>query len=201
MIKHDATVPERANSVGKGDFIVYLFQCFAMPNTNTVFSFSFCLFILILFYSFTYSPATCKLFRQPICIGLQSERAKQQDAAIATATAEVAKVAEDEELASYAGLVGKRIYDADDDVAAQIVSIDTASSRGQKYEEIRATCVELINGAVPGCAISLMGKVSLLCHVHFRTLTLALTLTQLVYFLFFYLSTYSHLCSSHCCTG
>ena len=39
---------------------------------------------------------------------------------------------------------------------------DTASSRGQKYEEIRATCVELIDGAVPGCAISLTGKVSLL---------------------------------------
>ena len=196
MIKHDATVPERANSVGKGDFIVYLFQCFAMPNTNTVFSFSFCLFILILFYSFAYSPATCKLFRKPLCIGLQSERAKQQDAAIATATAEVAKVADDEELAGYAGLVGKRLYDADDGVTAEVVSIDTASSRGQKYEEIRATCVELIDGAVPDCAISLTGKVS-----HAQRLTLTLTLTQLVYFLFFDLSTYSHLCSSHCCTG
>ena len=111
----------------------------------------------------------------------------------------MAKVAEDEELARYAGLVGKRIYDVDDGVAAEIVSIDTASSRGQEYEEIRATCVELIDGAVPECAISLTGKVSLQCHAHFRTLTL--TLTQLVYFLFFDLSTYSHLCSSRCYTG
>ena len=93
---------------------------------------------------------------------MQSARASQQDAAIATATAEVAEVAEDEELGRYAGLVGKRIYDADDGVTAEVVSIDTASSRGQKYEEIRATCVELIDGAVPGCAISLTGKVSLL---------------------------------------
>ena len=82
--------------------------------------------------------------------------------AIATATAEVAKVADDEELAGYAGLVSKRLYDADDGVTAEVVSIDTASSRGQKYEEIRATCVELIGGAVPECAISLTGKVSLL---------------------------------------
>ena len=93
---------------------------------------------------------------------MQSARASQQDAAIATATAEVAEVAEDEELGRYAGLVGKRIYDVDDGVAAEIVSIDTASSRGQEYEEIRATCVELIDGAVPECAISLTGKVSLL---------------------------------------
>ena len=81
---------------------------------------------------------------------------------MAAATAEVAKVADDDELASYAGLVGKRLYDEDGGVAAQIVSIDTASSRGQEYEEIRATCVELIGGAVPECAISLTGKVSLL---------------------------------------
>ena len=127
---------------------------------------------------------------------MQSARASQQDAAIATATAEVAEVAEDEELGRYAGLVGKRIYDVDDGVAAEIVSIDTASSRGQEHEEIRATCVELIDGAVPDCAISLTGKVS-----HAQRLTLTLTLTQLVYFLFFDLSTYSHLCSSHCCTG
>ena len=115
---------------------------------------------------------------------------------MAAATAGVAKVADDEELAGYAGLVGKRLYDADDGVTAEVVSIDTASSRGQKYEEIRATCVELIDGAVPDCAISLTGKVS-----HAQRLTLTLTLTQLVYFLFFDLSTYSHLCSSHCCTG
>ena len=56
--------------------------------------------------------------------------------------------------------------------------------------------LELIGGAVPDCAISLTGKVS-----HAQRLTLTLTLTQLVYFLFFDLSTYSHLCSSHCCTG
>ena len=80
--------------------------------------------------------------------------------AIAAATAKVAEVADDNELASYAALVGKRIYDAGDDVTAQIVSIDTASSRGQKYEEIRATCVELIDCNVPGCAILLTGKVS-----------------------------------------
>ena len=104
------------------------------------------------------------MFRDPIAFGLQSERAKQQDTAIAAATAEVADVADDEELASYAGLVGKRIYDADDDVAAEIVSIDTASSRGQKYEEIRATCVELIDYTVPDCALTLTGKVSPLCH-------------------------------------
>ena len=79
---------------------------------------------------------------------------------MAMATAEVAAVADNDELASYAELVGKRLYDEDDNVTAQIVSIDTASSRGQKYEEIRATCVELIDGNVPGCAMSLTGKVS-----------------------------------------
>ena len=104
------------------------------------------------------------MFRDPIAFGLQSERAKQQDAAIAAATAEVADVADDEELASYAGLVGKRLYDEDDDVAAEIVSIDTASSRGGKYEEIRATCVELIDDTVPDCALTLTGKVSPRCH-------------------------------------
>ena len=81
---------------------------------------------------------------------------------MATATAVVAEVADDEELAGYAGLVGKRLYDEDDGVTAQIVSIDTASSRGQEHEEIRATCVELIDGNVPECTISLTGKVSLL---------------------------------------
>ena len=47
--------------------------------------------------------------------------------------AEVATVADDEELASYAGLVGKWLYDEDNGVTAQIVSIDTASSRGQEH--------------------------------------------------------------------
>ena len=60
--------------------------------------------------------------------------------------------------------MGKRIYDADDGVAAEIVSIDTASSRGGKYEEIRATCVELIDDTVPDCTLALTGKVSPLCH-------------------------------------
>ena len=82
-------------------------------------------------------------------------------AAMAAATAEVAKVADDEELASYAGLVGRRLYDADDGVCAEIVSIDTARSRGHKFEEVRATCVELDgNMNVPGCAITATGKVS-----------------------------------------
>ena len=92
---------------------------------------------------------------------MQSARASQQDAAIATATAEVAEVADDEELASYAGLVGRRLYDADDGVCAEIVSIDTARSRGHKFEEVRATCVELDgNMNVPECAITATGKVS-----------------------------------------
>ena len=70
-------------------------------------------------------------------------------------------VADDEELASYAGLVGRRLYDADDGVCAQIVSIDTAPSRGHKFEEVRATCVELDgNMNVPECAITATGKVS-----------------------------------------
>ena len=115
------------------------------------------------------------MFRDPIAFCLQSERAKQQDAAIAAATAEVADVADDEELASYAGLVGKRLYDEDDDVAAEIVSIDTASSRGHKYEEIRATCVRLGgNKEVPGCAITATGKVGHTQHLTplFCTLTL-----------------------------
>ena len=165
-----------------------------MPNT--VFSFFLSLFVFL--NSFTYEPATCKLFRDPIAFGLQSARAAQQDAAIAAATARVAEVADDDELASYAGLLGKRLYDEDDDVTAQIVSINTASSRGGKFEEIRVTCVELIYSNVPGCAISLTGKVS-----HAQRLTqLFCTLThshpalaQLTCILFLYFV------SSHCCTG
>ena len=57
------------------------------------------------------------------------------------------------------------LYDEDDGVSAQIVSIDTASSRGQKHEEIRATCVELVDGNVPDCAITLTGKVKTKCNV------------------------------------
>ena len=61
------------------------------------------------------------MFRDPIAFGLQSARASQQDAAIAAATAKVAEVADDDELASYAALVGKRLYDADDEVTAEIM--------------------------------------------------------------------------------
>ena len=64
---------------------------------------------------------------------------------MATATAEVAAVADDEELAGYERLVGKRLYDEEDGIAAQIVAVHTASSRGQKHEEIRATCVRLLS--------------------------------------------------------
>ena len=82
-------------------------------------------------------------------------------AAMAAATAEVAAVADDEELAGHEWLVGKRLYDGDDSICAQIVSIDTASSRGNKFEEIRATCVRLDSGLnVPECAITATGKVS-----------------------------------------
>ena len=82
-------------------------------------------------------------------------------AAMAAATAEVAAVADDEELAGHEWLVGKRLYDSDDSICAQIVSIDTASSRGQKHEEIRATCVRLdSNHRLPECAITATGKVS-----------------------------------------
>ena len=79
---------------------------------------------------------------------------------MATATAEVAAVADDEELADYERLVGKRLFDEDDDIAAQITAIHTASSRGHKFEEIRATCVRLdANKEVPGCAITATGRV------------------------------------------
>ena len=82
-------------------------------------------------------------------------------AAMAAATAEVAAVADDEELAGHEWLVGKRLYDGDDSICAQIVSIDTASSRGHKFEEIRATCVRLDSEMnVPECAITATGKVS-----------------------------------------
>ena len=82
-------------------------------------------------------------------------------AAMAAATAEVAAVADDEELAGHEWLVGKRLYDGDDSTCAQIVSIDTAFSRGHKFEEVRATCVELDgNMNVPECAITATGKVS-----------------------------------------
>ena len=80
---------------------------------------------------------------------------------MAMATAEVAAVADDEELASYEGIVGRRLYDAEDGIAAQIVSIDTASSRGQKFEQIMATCVKLGSDRnMPECAITATGKVS-----------------------------------------
>ena len=70
-------------------------------------------------------------------------------------------VADDEELAGHEWLVGKRLYDGDDSICAQIVSIDTASSRGHKFEEIRATCVRLDSEMnVPKCAITATGKVS-----------------------------------------
>ena len=97
----------------------------------------------------------------------------------AAATAEVAEVADDEELASYAGLVGRRLYDADDGVCAEIVSIDTASSRGHKFEEIRATCVRLDSEMnVPECAITATGKVSQ--AQHFTQLFCTLTLIPLL---------------------
>ena len=47
-------------------------------------------------------------------------------------------------------------------MATQERKAGSTTPRGQEYEEIRAMCVELIDGAVPGCAISLTGKVSLL---------------------------------------
>ena len=101
------------------------------------------------------------MFREPIAFGVQSARASQQDAAMATATAEVAAVADDEELAGYERLVGKRLYDEEDGIAAQIVAVHTAFSRGQKHEEIRATCVRLdANKEVPECAITATGRVS-----------------------------------------
>ena len=82
-------------------------------------------------------------------------------AAMAAAAAEVAAVADDEELAGHEWLVGKRLYDGDDSICAQIVSIDTASSRSHKFEEIRATCVRLDSERnVPECAITATGKVS-----------------------------------------
>ena len=62
---------------------------------------------------------------------------------MATATAEVAAVADDEELAGYGRLVGKRLCDEEDGIAAEIVAIHTAPSRGQEHEKIRATCVKL----------------------------------------------------------
>ena len=75
--------------------------------------------------------------------------------------AQAAREADDEELAGHEWLVGKRWYDADDGVCAEIVSIDTASSRGHKFEEIRATCVRLDSEMnVPECAITATGKVS-----------------------------------------
>ena len=80
---------------------------------------------------------------------------------MAAATAEVAEVADDEELAGHVWLVGKRLYDAEDGIAAEIVAIHTASSRGQKHEEIRATCVRLdSNHRLPECAITATRKVS-----------------------------------------
>ena len=115
------------------------------------------------------------MFRAPIAFGIQSARASQQDAAMAAATAGVAAVADDAELAGHGWLVGKRLYDGDDGVCAEIVSIDTASSRGHKYEEIRATCVRLGgNKEVPGCAITATGKVGHTQHLTplFCTLTL-----------------------------
>jgi hypothetical protein len=99
--------------------------------------------------------------------------------AMAAATAEVAAVADDEELAGHEWLVGKRLYDSDDSICAQIVSIDTASSRGQKHEEIRATCVRLdSNHRLPECAITATGKVSQ--AQHFTQLFCTLTLIPLL---------------------
>ena len=98
---------------------------------------------------------------------------------MATATAEVAAVADDEELAGHEWRVGKRLYDGDDSICAQIVSIDTASSRGHRYEEIRATCVRLDgNKKVPECAITATGKVSQAAQ-RFTQLFCTLTLIQL----------------------
>ena len=80
---------------------------------------------------------------------------------MATATAEVAAVADDEELAGYERLMGKRLYDEEGGIAAEIVAIHTASSRGQKHEDIRATCVRLdSNRRLPECAITATGRVS-----------------------------------------
>ena len=80
---------------------------------------------------------------------------------MATATAEVAAVADDEELAGYERLVGKRLYDEEGGIAAEIVAIHTAPSRGQKHEDIRATCLRLdSNRRLPECAITATGRVS-----------------------------------------
>ena len=100
-------------------------------------------------------------------------------AAMAAVAAGVAGVAGGGEPASCAGLVGMRLCDADDGVCAEIVSVDTAPSRGDKFGEARATCVELGgNMGVPGCATTATGKVS---HAqHFTQLFCTLTLIPLL---------------------
>ena len=92
-------------------------------------------------------------------------------AEMAAATAEVAAVADDEELAGHEWLVGKRLYDSDDSICAQIVSIDTAFSRGHQHEVGG-------NKEVPGCAITATGKVSQ--AQHFTQLFCTLTLIPLL---------------------
>ena len=148
MIAHDLTLPERASGAGTGE-------------SSSLFYLSWSLCIASLPTLSVAPSATCKLFREPVAFGVQSARASQQDAAMATATAEVAAVADDEELAGHERLVGKRLYDEEDGIAAQITAIHTACSRGHKFEEIRATCVRLdANKEVPECAITATGRVS-----------------------------------------
>ena len=148
MIAHDLTLPERASGAGTGE-------------SSSLFYLSWSLCIISLLTLSVAPSVTCKLFREPIAFGVQSARASQQDAAMATATAEVAAVADDEELAVHERLVGKRLYDEPDGIAAQVTAIHTACSRGHKFEEIRATCVRLdANKEVPECAITATGKVS-----------------------------------------